>query len=628
MPSPHTITEETNDRWSQGEAYFTQRFCPGWSTFIFPSCDPGAEPCDGGVTRRGNAVFDGGDDMYDIGNFITTSLMAGCDTSNDIHNCPLGSLHYRSDFEPVSTNCFGAGGRYQMQQLDTMWVFLTANIHDSPIDFVIAGNLGSDEGSGTVTEYIFDAPPHTGFVKRECGDEEGDPSVNHLIVVDSSQGRPTHSCNYDSGGDCTGASSDLDDDIVAGIAPGSLILYLLYSTEGGACMKAEEHRAIFDQATRCVLAAGSLSALGTASQLLVEVDVDNAGHIAFGGGAPYAGWTRGSPAQVLGPSGYANALQFSGHEFLQLGDAGVEIEGNWSLDCWVQVERARLVDGGEGVLVESSDGAAYVSMQPQDQRMEVGSEAVAGMWRSSGIDMATRPEGWVRLSVTAESTISESVQLSYFVDGELQSSVQLDTPSCSGAVCSVHFFAVGGRADGTAPFQLPIHRLRLFATVLAPSAMDGTGLPIGDLARYQPENSHSVVLSRGTDALEIEWDTVGWNSAAHDHVHARLDSLGDISLRCNNVSVLWDRAVTSAGGITGDDASNWTSAALTSDESTGLRVRYVDSDPCFNLVRRARPSPSGSCLVSFVSIAHSLTTFASDMARSGMGSNVVSQTGQ
>ena len=108
-----------------------------------------------------------------------------------------------------------------------------------------------------------------------------------MIIVDSSQGRPTHSCNYyASGGDCTGASSDLDDDIVSGIAPGSPILYLLYSTEGGACMKEDEHRAIFDQATRCILAADPFSALNrrrsTASKLLVEVDVDDAGHIMFG----------------------------------------------------------------------------------------------------------------------------------------------------------------------------------------------------------------------------------------------------------------------------------------------------------------------------------------------------------
>eukprot|EP01046_Picozoa_sp_COSAG06_P045345 COSAG06_NODE_6255_length_3011_cov_5.669986_2_plen_129_part_00 len=127
----------------------------------------------------------------------------------------------------MPTNCFGANGHYQMQQFDAMWVFFTTNIHHSPIDFVIAGNLGSDDVSGSVTEYVFDAAPHTGFVKRECGDEQGDPSVNHLIIVDSSQGRPTHSCNYASIGECTGASSDLDDDIVSGIAPGSPILYLL-----------------------------------------------------------------------------------------------------------------------------------------------------------------------------------------------------------------------------------------------------------------------------------------------------------------------------------------------------------------------------------------------------------------
>ena len=140
---------------------------------------------DGGaaIFDLGNAIFDGGDDMYDIGNLMTTSLMADCDTVND---CPLGSLHYRNDFERVSTNCFGAGGHYQMQQFDSMWVFFTTNTHDSPLDFTITGNLGSDDGSGSVSEYVFDAPHdgHTGFVKRECGDAH-DPSVNHMIIVDS-----------------------------------------------------------------------------------------------------------------------------------------------------------------------------------------------------------------------------------------------------------------------------------------------------------------------------------------------------------------------------------------------------------------------------------------------------------
>jgi hypothetical protein len=159
----------------------------------------------------------------------------------------------------------------------------------------------------------------------------------------------------------------------------------------------------------------------------------------------------------------------------------------------------------------------------------------------------------------------------------------------------VNIFAIGGRADGTAPFPLPIHRLRLFASALEPTELDVSGLSVGDVARYQPENSRSMMLSRGVDALEVQWDTVGWNAEAHDQVHATLDSLGGISLRCDNVSMLWDRAVASAGGVTLSDVSNWTSAALASDAGIGLRIRYVDSDPCFDLVIRARHLSSACC---------------------------------
>ena len=335
---------------------------------------------------------------------------------------------------------------------------------------------------------------------------------------------PTHTC---SGSACTGSSSGLDDDTVAGIAPGSPLLYLLYSTEGGSCMKEDEHRAIFDVAALCILAADPFSALNrrqsAVSQLLVEVDVDDLSHILFGGSAPYAGWTRGNPTKVSGPSSFANALQFSGHEFLQLGDAGVDIEGNWTLDCWVFTNAALLAGKGEGVLAESLEKVAHVSMSlEQGGRTEVGSEAVAGMWRSYGVDMvAARPEGWVRLSVrrtvprepgSPVFRVDDGPVYSYFLDGELQAAVQLAAQCHTRGThtdCSVNFFAIGGRADGTAPFQLPIHRLRVFAAALAPSELDASGLPMGDLARYQPENSRSIMVSRGTDALEVQWDTLG-----------------------------------------------------------------------------------------------------------------------
>ena len=150
------------------------------------------------------------------------------------------------------------------------------------------GNLGSD-GSGDVTEFVLEAVPFVGFVKRECG--SGDPSVNHLIIVDSSGGLPRHSCDYERGGACTGASSDLDDDIVHNIAPGSPILYLLYSSESGYCIKQDEHRAIFDAAIRCMLADDPFATVrGSQRQVsrepLVEVDVSEVmqrGEIVFGG---------------------------------------------------------------------------------------------------------------------------------------------------------------------------------------------------------------------------------------------------------------------------------------------------------------------------------------------------------
>ena len=58
--------------------------------------------------------------------------------------------------------------------------------------------------------------------------------------------------------------------------------------------------------------------------------------------------------------------------------------------------------------------------------MEVGSEAVAGTWLSSGVDIAALPDGgWVRLSVSVQRTIGKADTYSYFVDGEAQATLQL-----------------------------------------------------------------------------------------------------------------------------------------------------------------------------------------------------------
>jgi hypothetical protein len=205
-------------------------------------------------------------------------------------------------------------------------------------------------------------------VKGECGGG-GDPSVNHLIVVDSSGGLPTHSCNYEQGGACMGASSDLDDDIVHNIAPGSPILYLLYSSEAGYCIKEDEHWAIFDAAVRCLWADDPFATVRgsqrqVSSEPLIEVDVDQRGEIVFGGTGTYTGWAKGGgPSVVAGPSGADNALLFEAGQWLQLGESGVEVSGNWTLVCRVHVTAEALLSApGEGVLLSAAEAVESVSV--------------------------------------------------------------------------------------------------------------------------------------------------------------------------------------------------------------------------------------------------------------------------
>ena len=175
-----------------------------------------------------------------------------------------------------------------MVRLAGFWIFFSHNVGDAPLDFAVAGNLGSD-GSGAVTEYTFHAAPYIGFVKDACGADD-DPSVNYMVVVDAAAGRPTHNCDHADGRICDGASSDIDDDTVSGIAPGSPILYLLYSSEGNHCIKGDEHHAIFDAAVRCLWVEDPFEAVHqgfqdtwTQEQPLVEVAVDDRGHVVFGG---------------------------------------------------------------------------------------------------------------------------------------------------------------------------------------------------------------------------------------------------------------------------------------------------------------------------------------------------------
>ena len=55
-----------------------------------------------------------------------TNLMGDCTTSEN--NCDLGSIYFQTDFARTPTDCFGAGGYYEMSELDGLWVFFTMNL--------------------------------------------------------------------------------------------------------------------------------------------------------------------------------------------------------------------------------------------------------------------------------------------------------------------------------------------------------------------------------------------------------------------------------------------------------------------------------------------------------------------
>ena len=517
----------------------------------------------------------------------------------------------------------------------------------------------------------------------ECGGD--DPSVNHLIVVDGSGGLPTHSCDFERGGECTGASSDLDDDILQGISPGSPILYLLYSSEDGYCVKEDEHRAIFDAAVRCLWTDDPFAAVrsdrGQAdAQPLVSVEVDERGEIVFGGTAPYTGWKMGG-----GPSvGADGALRFEQGQWLQLNagqDGCVHLQGDWTLDVFVRtsVQALRSFQGDGALLTDartSTDLVGFADADIRDSLMAVGDGwhrlTVAADVNSAAVGAVIAETGLACTGTGSQLLVNDtagtiafpeyttSMQCDWLVCQSGSSNVSLklvefsteaaydflelyeaagtDSPvsRMSGDISSLQTeyrlvspvrirftsdsstnsagfrleFAcdfetrsvfINGAPTGSERldwdggpcvsqigrgFPLAVRGLRVLENIIAvPSTAASEIAPVVPPLPYHAENSRWVEISRGLDGVEIIWDTIGWERATHERVTVSLDPTGGITVITRNASMLWDRAVASAGCVTGDAATvgNWTSATLNRTGALGLHVGYVDSDPCFDL---------------------------------------------
>jgi len=115
----------------------------------------------------GYSIYDGGYNMYDYGNYLSTDLG--------------GSLYY-ADNTVVDSTYFGPTGRYFTRKYPGLFV-LVAEM-DGVDSFQISGGLGAD-GTGSVDGTVLQASkfgvPYRGFVKRVYDADV--PSVNHLIIV-------------------------------------------------------------------------------------------------------------------------------------------------------------------------------------------------------------------------------------------------------------------------------------------------------------------------------------------------------------------------------------------------------------------------------------------------------------
>ncbi len=157
--------------------------------------------------ETGDAIVDGGNDMYDGGNVLGTNLG--------------GPLSY-SDNAIAASTFLGDSGRYFTRKYPGLFVF--AGDLDAVAEFLITGNLGADgagSADGSILETTVNGVSYTGFVKRVFN--AFDPSVNHLVIIES-DAAVAH--EFDT-------NTDNDFHRVFGLSSLDRIYYLLYAGSEG-----------------------------------------------------------------------------------------------------------------------------------------------------------------------------------------------------------------------------------------------------------------------------------------------------------------------------------------------------------------------------------------------------------
>lgn len=231
-------------------------------------------------------ISDGGDDMYDSGNFLNTNLTQSWDDANEddvnrslsipyTHNPCLNEDNFwqnynESDYEmPVydplmdgrvvsGDDYFGEGSSYFTNLYPGMFVMVATNVNIE--EFSVTGDLGSDGSTQNESSVIVthQGATYTVFLKvnreGDGGESGGDPSVNHLIIVPGESDGLTQLINED--------GDDYDDHCIRGLSTRGAIAYLLTARSPGDYLSNEDAEAV---ALKFLDVIGGLSSVQTYS---------------------------------------------------------------------------------------------------------------------------------------------------------------------------------------------------------------------------------------------------------------------------------------------------------------------------------------------------------------------------
>lgn len=207
-----------------------------------------------------SGINDGGDDMYDGGNYMNTNLTqnwddikeSGVDDAGDKARASISYTHTQVDNEDddpnqyyntpmdgqiqLGDNYFGIGSRYFTNMYPGLFIMIADDISIS--EFNIGGNVGSDGsgvGAGSVDSVI---PGWTLFYKTNTDDSDSDPSINQLILVPGTSDGITQ--EYDE-------SSEYDDHRINGISDRTRIVYAVVARHFDEGVLSEEDAVIVAQ---------------------------------------------------------------------------------------------------------------------------------------------------------------------------------------------------------------------------------------------------------------------------------------------------------------------------------------------------------------------------------------------